>query len=117
MSRSTRSFNTYYDALHEEDYSCQDEMMNPIAFLAKTDDDTMYFHQAMKQSDAIEFQKTIVKEIKDHCTRKHWEIIERSKVPLHCEVLPAVWSMKQKRDLVTRKPTKYKARLNIHGGK
>ena len=48
QEQGLRSFNAYYDALHEEDYSCQDEMMNPIAFLAKTDDDTMYFHQAMK---------------------------------------------------------------------
>ena len=44
QERGLRSFNAYYDVSHEEDYSCQDKMMNPIVFLAKTDDDTMYFH-------------------------------------------------------------------------
>ena len=92
-------------------------MMDPISFLAKTDMDTMYFHQAMKQTDAMKFKRAIVKEISDHCNRKHWTIIERNKVPSNCEVLPSVWSMKRKRDLITRQPIKYKARLNIHGGK
>ena len=92
-------------------------MQNPISYLSKVDDDTMYYHQAMHQPDAQEFIKTVVKEIVDHCTRKYWEIVERKTVPNHCDILPSVWSMKRKRDLITRKPVKYKARLNIHGGK
>ena len=71
----------------------------------------------MKQIDAIEFERVIVKEIHDHCNRKHWEISKRNKVPSTCEVLPSVWSMKRKRDLITRQPIKYKARFNIRGGK
>jgi hypothetical protein len=34
--------------MHEEDYLLQDEMMNPVAFMASSNQDTMYFHQAMK---------------------------------------------------------------------
>ena len=30
--------------------------------------------------------------------------------------MDAVWAMKRKRDIKTRKVTKYKARLNVHGG-
>jgi hypothetical protein len=41
-------FSAYYDAMHEEDYLLQDEMMNPVAFMASSNQDTMYFHQAMK---------------------------------------------------------------------
>ena len=37
---------TYYEALHEEDYTLQDKMAYLISFLAKTDADTMYYHQA-----------------------------------------------------------------------
>ena len=48
-------------------------MMDPISLFAKTDEDTMYFHQAMKQTDAIKFKKAIVKEISDLCNRKHTE--------------------------------------------
>ena len=59
----------------------------------------------------------IAKEIADHCKRKHWVVIPRNEVPHEQDVLPAVWSMKRKRDLVTRLPTKHKARINIHGGK
>jgi hypothetical protein len=31
----------YYDAMHEDEYRIQDEMTDPIAFLAKADEDTM----------------------------------------------------------------------------
>jgi hypothetical protein len=51
----------YYDAMHEDEYRIQDDMKDPIAFLAKTDEDTMYFHQEMKAPDKEEFVKKIVK--------------------------------------------------------
>ena len=95
----------------------QDPITDPISFLAKTDADTLYFHQAMRQDDKPLFVEAVVKEINDHIDRKHWELIPKSEVPANVEVLPAVWSMKRKRDLVTWKPSKHKARLNIHGGK
>ena len=71
----------------------------------------------MKQSDANEFRQAAIKEFNDHCERKHWILIERSQVPKGKNVLPAVWSMKRKRDILTGKIIKYKARLNVHGGK
>ena len=37
-------------------------------------------------------------------------------MPKDTEILDSVWAMKRKRNLVTNKITKYKARLNIHGG-
>ena len=118
MERGLQSYSaSYYDALHEDDYLLQDQMSDPISFLAKTDADTMYYHQAMKEPDALEFKRAVVKEILDHCNRKHWIVVKRNEVPDQCDILPAVWSMKRKRDLVTRIPYKYKARLNIHGGK
>ena len=77
----------------------------------------MYWHQAMKQPDASEFRKAVIQEFNDHCERKHRVLLERSQVPKGKNILPAVWAMKRKRDILTGKITKYKARLNVHGGK
>jgi hypothetical protein len=51
--------------MHEEEYLLQDEMLNPIAFLTGSNEDTMYFHQAMKAPDRNQFKKAIVKEVND----------------------------------------------------
>ena len=117
VSEFNDSYDAYYDAMHQEDYKIQDKMKDPISFAASSDPDTLYWHQAMKQPDAEEFRKAAIKEFNDHCEKKHWVIIDRSEVPPGKNVLPAVWSMKRKRNILTRKVIKYKARLNIHGGK
>jgi hypothetical protein len=40
--------------MHEKEYLLQHQMLNPIAFLASSNEDTMYFHQAMKAPDRQE---------------------------------------------------------------
>lgn len=50
-------------------------------------------------------------------SRKHWELMPRDQVPEGKTILPAVWSMKRKRRVVTGEVYKWKARLNVHGGK
>jgi hypothetical protein len=117
QQRQAIAFQSYYEAMHEEDYLLQDEMMNPIAFLSQANQDTMYFDQAMKAPDSKEFIKAAIKEVNDHIERKHWELIPRNQVPKGIKVLPSVWSMKRKRDIKTQKVYKHKARLNVHGGK
>jgi hypothetical protein len=71
----------YYDAMHEDEYRIQDEMTDPIAFLAKTDEDTMYFHQATKAPDRDEFVKEIVKEMNDHIVRKKLRAGPKTRLP------------------------------------
>jgi hypothetical protein len=105
----------YYDALHEDEYRIQNDMTDPISFLGKTDEDTMYFHQAMKAPDRDELVKAIVKEMNDHIVSKNWELVPRQDVPPGMKVLDSVWAMRRKRDILTRKVLKYKARLNVHG--
>jgi hypothetical protein len=51
----------YHDVMHEDEYRIQDEMTDPVAFLAKADEDMMYFHQEMKAPDKDKFVKAIVK--------------------------------------------------------
>ena len=108
--------NKYYDALHQDDYKLQDDLKEPLSFLSKTQNDTMYFHQAMKEPDREEFVKAMVKEYNDHTDRKHWELITKDQVPEGTKILDSIWSMKRKRDIITREVYKWKARLNIHGG-
>ena len=75
QAHTYESDETYYDAMHEDNYSLQDAMMNPIAFLSETQEDTMYFDQAMKAPDCKEFIKACVKEVNNHIDQKHWELI------------------------------------------
>lgn len=117
MEQETLAFLSYFEAMHEEEYRLQDEMADPIAFLAKTGQDTMYFDEAMRQPDRKQFIKAVIKEVNDHIKGKHWQLIPRHEVPKDTPVLPAVWSMKQKHDIKMQQVCKWKAQLNVHGGK
>jgi hypothetical protein len=107
---------SYYDALHEDDYRIQDDMRDPVSFVSATDEDTMHYHQATRAPGKKIFVEAIVKEVNDHITSNHWVLIPRSQVPTGIKVLDYVWSMKRKMDIKTRKFYKHKARLNVHGG-
>jgi Reverse transcriptase (RNA-dependent DNA polymerase) len=48
---------------------------------------------------------------------KNWVVVRRTDTLKDRKVLPAVWEMRRNRDIATRKVTKWKARLNLHGGK
>jgi hypothetical protein len=52
----------------------------------------------------------------DHIVAKNWELVPRQAVPEGLKLLDSVWAMKRKRDILTRKVLRYKARLNVHGG-
>ena len=93
------------------------EFMNPIAFKASSDPDTMYMHEAMRQSDRKEFIEAMQKEVQDQMRNKNFSIVHIDDVPRDKVILPAVWQMKRKRDIKSRKIKKYKARLNIDGSK
>ena len=58
--------------MNREDYKVQDDMSDPISFAASLDPDTLYYHEAMKAPDAVEFIKTMSKEFNDHYERGHW---------------------------------------------
>ncbi len=81
------------------------------------DGDIMYLNQVLRQDDVADFVHAVVKEVNDHVSLDHWPLIKRSKVPKNATVVPSVWEMQCKRDLTTIVITKYKVRLNLHGGK
>ena len=71
----------------------------------------------MRAPDQAQFIKAMKKEVLDHKMRDHWELIPQLQVPEGTIILPAVWSMKRKQRILTNKVYKWKARLNVHGGK
>lgn len=88
-----------------------------LVYKASADPDTMYMHEAMREPDRNEFKKAMVKEVKDQMENGNFTIVKKSEVPKGKAILPAVWQMKRKRDIRTRKVKKWKARLNIDGSR
>ena len=101
----------------EAEYEIQRLLADPIAFAASADPDTMYLHEAMRQPDKREFIQAMIDEVTTHTKRGHWKIIPIEEVPEGTRILPAVWAMRRKRKIMSREVYKWKARLNVHGGK
>jgi hypothetical protein len=70
---------------------------HPLAFKAKSDLDTMYYHQAMKQPDKDKFQKAMEDELAGHQAKGNYKLVPRSKLPKGTLLLPPVWHLRRKR--------------------
>ena len=81
----------------------------------RSDPDTMTLEQALREPDADKFIEAMEKELEEHITRKHWEVIHVSELPRGHKPILMVWSMKRKRD-PSGEIIKWKARLCAHGG-
>ena len=92
-------------------------MEYPLDYLASYDPGIMYFNQAMKHPDCKDFLNTAITEVISNCKRKHWKILPRAEVPKVQHILESVLAMEIKKDRIKRQVYKWKARLNIHGGK
>ena len=67
-----------------------------FAFKAKSDPDTMYLHQALRQPDRKEFVKVMDKELTDQFDHRNFTVMHKSTVPEGATVLPTVWAMCRK---------------------
>ena len=99
-----------------DQFILQGRLSNPIAFATSVDPNIMYYHQAMKEPDHEQFQRSVLKEIQDHEMNQHWEVIPKQDMRPNTKLLDMVWAMWRKRRIDTRQVYKRKARLNIHGG-
>jgi Reverse transcriptase (RNA-dependent DNA polymerase) len=106
-----------WEVFHDGGYQIEDELDDPIAFVASTNPDIMYLDQAMREPDSAQFERAMIEEVTAHTDNDHWEVVRRVDVPKGTKVLPAVWAMRRKRRITTGVPYKWKARLNLHGGK
>ena len=109
-------YNSYYDAIHQEDYKLHDDMSDHIAFASKDGIDVFHYGQAMMADDENSFVEAMVKEVEDYVSRKHWGIMPVSNVPKGHLILDTVWSFKRKRDIVSQKVIKWKVILTVYGG-
>lgn len=94
-----------------------DETYPILAYKAVSDPDTMYLHQAMREPDRDRFMEAMEQEVKLQMREGGLKLVHINDVPKNATILPAVWQMKRKRDIRTRKVKKWKARLNINGSR
>jgi len=87
-----------------------------MAFMAgKENNETFTFREMLKQEDSADFIEAMKKEVNDHESRGHWEVVPRSHKPLADKSILAIWSFKRKR-FPDGRLNKHKARLCAHGG-
>lgn len=111
-----------WDVFHDNGYLIQDELADPFAFnfhamSASSNPDVVHLGEAMKAADSEDFRIAMAKEVQSHSDQNHWQLMKRSEIPPEAEVPPAVWAMRRKRRISTQEMCKWKARLNLHGGK
>lgn len=88
-----------------------------LVYKATTNPDILYLDEALMQPDRHEFVKAMLKEVRDHERRGHWKVIPKWMVPPGRRILPAVWSMARKRELLSGLVYKWKSRLTLGGHK
>ena len=88
----------------------------PFAYHAdQSNNDTLYYGQAMKAEDADDFKAAMNKEVKDLYEADVFDIIPIEDKPKDRKLIKFIWSFKRKRSLIGVL-IKHKARLCVHGG-
>jgi hypothetical protein len=77
-----------WEVYHDDSYKIQDEMENPMAFVASTNPNIMYLDEAMRQPDKAQSQQAMIKEVETDTENGHWKIISRNDVPEGTPILP-----------------------------
>ena len=85
-----------------------------FSVVAETND-VYTLSQMLKIGDIKDFVLAMIKEIEDHESRGHWELVKRAHLPKGSKTILSVWAFKRKR-LPDGTILKHKARLNAHGG-
>ena len=106
-----------WEVYHDGGYQIEDELDDPIACAASSNPDIMYIDEAMRAPDRDKFEEAMMQEVQAHTENEHWVVRKRTDVPEGTKVLPAVWATRRKRRISTGEAYKWKARLNVHGGK
>ncbi len=89
----------------------------PIPFHADMMGDITYLQQALRQPNAKEFVKAVIKEVNGHVDCNNWTLRKQSEVPEDLQTFPLVWTLQCKCDLTTNKVKSHKARLNLQSRK
>jgi hypothetical protein len=79
-----------------------------LAYAASTDPDIMYFQEAMREPDNLQWIKAMQEEVQSHSDNENWLLVPQSQVPEGVPVLPAVCAMRRTRKISTREVYKWK---------
>ena len=90
-------------------------ILHHVYTAAKEANESYTFKEMLKQDDRARFVEAMEKEISDHTSCKHWDIVLRSTMPKEMKTIMAIWSFKRKR-FPDGRLNKHKARLCAHGG-
>ena len=108
----------------EGDYVCdlydlQDNSIYDNIYVMKstTDPDSLYYHEAMRAPDKDKFLQAMDNEMDANINKNNISLIHRSDIPPTANLLPAVWQLRRKRNLLTGEIKRYKARLNVDGSR
>ncbi len=93
MASQATTGNTDEDLFHDAHLQLQEPMRNPIAFHVEMMGDIMYLQQALKQPDAKEFVKVVIKEVNGHVDSNNCMLQKQSNVPEDVQIVPSVWSL------------------------
>jgi hypothetical protein len=118
----TKDFITYRPVANEaiqevagEEFERQ--WMSPCVYAALSDPDILYLHEAMAGADKPQFLKAMIDEVDGQTANENWIVVKRSELPANTRILPCVWAMRRKRRIMDGLIYKWKARLNVDGGK
>jgi hypothetical protein len=75
---------------HDSHIQLQERMRNPIAFHAEMMGDIMYLQQALRQPDAKEVVKAVIKEVNGHVDCNNWTLQKLSEVSEDSQIVPSV---------------------------
>ena len=68
-------FESYYDAIHQENDKIQAGMADSIEFIAKPKEGTVNYHQDTKQPEQKKFRETMIKEFNDNPEKKSYKVV------------------------------------------
>jgi hypothetical protein len=112
-----KDYVTYESSIIEDTSYDFTEGLDPIALMMTTSQDTLYFHEILREPDKMQFIRAMQEEINNHNVNNNWVPILRKDIPVGHKVIPSVWAMRRKRRLVDGSVSKWKARLNVDGSK
>ena len=87
------------------------------AYKATSDNDSLYYHEAVREPDKEQFTNAMHKEVQDQFDNRNFSVIKRTEVPKGTKIHRAIWQLRRKQDIVTGAIKKWKGRLNLDGSK
>ena len=71
----------------------------------------------MKEPDHKNFTDAMIKEVTDWKLNYNYDVVPKFEILAGETVIPSVWQMRRKKDIIARKIKSYKAILNVDGSR